>query len=370
MEKNKYGQRRISHDKMILMNFKRSFEVYSPEDLRAFCEECFIKAGVSEEHAKLIADHLITASLRGVDSHGIIRISYYLEGIRRGYVKPKAEIRILKETPNCALIDGGMLLGIIVAKKAMEIAIQKAKKSDMALVGARNLGHVGMLAYYTRKMAEQRLIGLACANAPAKVAPWGGAEEVFGTNPISIGIPVDNGPPIVMDMATSATASFKIRIALRQGKKLPPNVLLDKHGRPTTEPKDYMEGGVLLPFGGHKGYALMLVIEILASAFIGGPISKEVIDHASTQGGLLVAAIKPTLFRDYEEYTRDLKRIIHEIKNCKTREGFSEVLLPGEPEERVYEERRRSGIPIDPEVLRLLKEVAKRLDIPFPKKIS
>ena len=114
----------------------------------------------------------------------------------------------------------------------------------------------------------------------------------------------------------------------------------------------------------------MLVIEILASAFIGGPISKEVIDHSSTQGGFLVAAIKPTLFRDYEEYTRNLKRIIHEIKNCKTVEGFSEVLLPGEPEERVYEERRRSGIPIDPEVSRLLKEVAKRLDIPFPKKIS
>ena len=114
----------------------------------------------------------------------------------------------------------------------------------------------------------------------------------------------------------------------------------------------------------------MLVIEILASAFIGGPISKEVIDHSSTQGGFLVVAIKPTLFRDYEEYRRDLKRIIHEIKNCKTVEGFSEVLLPGEPEERVYEERRRSGIPIDAEVLRSLKEVARRLDIPFPKKIS
>jgi len=175
---------------------------------------------------------------------------------------------------------------------------------------------------------------------------------------------------MVIDMATSAMASFKIRIALRQAKKLPPNVLLDKLGRPTTEPKDYMEGGVLLPFGGHKGYALMLVIEILASAFIGGPISKEIIDHSSTQGGFLVAAIKPTLFRDYEEYTRDLKRIIYEIKNCKTMEGFSEILLPGELEERVYEERRRSGIPIDPEVSRLLKEVAEKLDIPFPKKIS
>ncbi|HDJ67021.1 MAG TPA: Ldh family oxidoreductase, partial [Nitrososphaeria archaeon] len=253
---------------------------------------------------------------------------------------------------------------------AMEIAVQKAKESDMALVGARNLGHVGMLAYYTRKIAKERLIGLACANAPAKVAPWGGAEKVFGTNPISIGIPVDDGPPIVIDMATSATASFKIRIALRQGKKLPPNVLLDKHGRPTTEPKDYVEGGVLLPFGGHKGYALMLVIEILASAFIGGPISKEVIDHSSTQGGFLVAAIKPALFRDYGEYTRDLKRIIHEIKNCKTMEGFSEVLLPGELEERVYVERRRSGIPIDSEMLRSLKEVAERLGIQFPKKIS
>jgi len=352
------------------MSSKQSFEVYSPEDLRAFCEECFIKVGVSEEHAKLIADHLITASLRGVDSHGIIRIPYYLEGIRMGYVKPKAEIRILKETPNYALIDGGMLLGIIVAKKVTEIVVQKAKISSAALVGARNLGHVGMLAYYTRKIAEEKMIGFACANGPARVAPWGGAERVFGTNPVSIGIPVDDGLPIVIDMATSAMASFKVRVALRRGKKLPPNILLDKHGRPTTEPKDYVDGGVLLPFGGHKGYALMLLIEILASAFIGGPMSKEVIDHASTQGGFLVAAIKPTFFRDYEDYARDLKRIIREIKNCKTMEGFSEILLPGEPEERVYEERRRSGIPIDPGVLRSLKEVAKRLDIPFPKKIS
>ena len=352
------------------MNSKQSFEVYSPEDLRVFCEKCFIKVGVPEDYAKLVADHLITASLRGVDSHGIIRIPYYLEGIEKGYVKPKAEIKVLKETPNSVLIDGGMLLGIVVAKKAMEIAIQKAKASGVALVGVRNLGHVGMLAYYTKKIAEEKLIGFACANATARVAPWGGAERVFGTNPLSIGIPVDNGSPIVIDMATSATASFKVRVALRQGKKLPPNMILDKHGRPTTEPKDFIDGGVLLPFGGHKGYAFMLLVEILASAFVGGPISKEAIDHASTQGGFLVAAVKPTLFRGYEEYTRDLERIIREVKSCKTMEGVSEVLLPGELEERVYEERKRNGIPIDPETLRSLKEVAEKLGIQFPKKIS
>ncbi len=352
------------------MNPEISYEVYSAEDLRRFCEKCFIKIGVPEGYAKLVVGHLLLASLRGVDSHGVIRLPYYVDGIEKGYVKPNAEIKVLKETPYSALIDGGMMLGIVVADKATELAIEKAKSSGVALVGVRNLGHVGMLAYYTKKIAEEQLIGFACANATSRVAPWGGAERMFGTNPISIGIPVDDRPPIIIDMATSATASFKVRVALRQGKKLPPNMALDKRGRPTTDPREVIDGGVLLPFGAHKGYAFVLLVEILASAFVGGPISKEAIDHASAQGGFLVAAVKPTLFRDYSEYVKDLEKIIDEVKRCKKMEGFSEILLPGEIEDRVYAERSRRGILIDPETVKSLKQVAEKLGVAFPEQLA
>ena len=166
------------------------YERYSPDDMRKFCRECFVKAGVPEEYAKLIADHLVLANLRGVDSHGVIRIPFYLEGLERGYVQAKAEIKILKETPYSALMDGGDLLGIIPATRATELAIEKAKSSGVAIIGVKRLGHVGMLAYYTKKITENKLIGFACANCPSRVAPWGGAERIFGTNPFSVGIPV------------------------------------------------------------------------------------------------------------------------------------------------------------------------------------
>ncbi len=348
---------------------EKSYPRFSPNDLLKFCEECFVKVGVPREYAQLIADHLVTANLRGVDSHGVIRIPYYIEGLEKGYVKPKAEIKILKESPHSALLDGGDLLGIVPAMKATELVIEKAKSAGLAIVGVKRLGHVGMLAYYTKKIAEEKLIGFACANCPPRVAPWGGAGRVFGTNPFSIGLPAGNRNPIIIDMATSATAAFKIQLALKQGKKLPPGIALDKNGKPTTDPKEAVKG-VLLPFGGHKGYAIALLVEILSSAFIGGLRSSETIDHASTQGGFLVAAIDPTLFREYDEYVQDLEEIISEVKGCKRMEGVSEVLLPGEIEDRTYSTRLREGIPIDPETLKSLEEVGKRLGVPFPSRIA
>ena len=345
------------------------YERYSANALKRFCEECFVKAGLSPDHARIVAEHLIAANLRGVDSHGVIRIPYYLEGLERGYVKPRSEIKILNETALSVLLDGGDLLGIIVATKATDLAIGKARSSKVSLVGARRLGHVGMLAYYTRKIAEEGFIGFACANCPPRVAPWGGAERIFGTNPISVGIPVNGGNPIVIDMATSAIAAFKINVALRQGKSIPPNSALTRDGKPTRDPREALEG-VLLPFGGHKGYAIGLLVEVLSSAFIGGLMSWKTIDHASTQGGFLVAAVDPEVFRTREEYSSDIREIIKKVKSCRVAEGFSEILLPGEPEDRTYEVRLRDGIPLDPETVKALRGVARRLGIEFPRRMG
>ncbi|HDN02193.1 MAG TPA: Ldh family oxidoreductase [Candidatus Bathyarchaeota archaeon] len=335
-------------------------------ELQEFSAKIFMKMGVSKAWAENIAEHLVLANLRGVDSHGVIRIPYYVEGIRKGWVKPQAKIKTLRETMVTSLIDGGGGLGIVVATKATEMAIEKAKKSGVALVGARNLGHVGMLAYYTIKIVDENLIGFACANAPAAVAPWGGRERVFGTNPISLGFPLREGKPIVIDMATSSLASFKVLVMKLQNKKLPPESALDREGRFTTDPEEALRG-TLLPFGKYKGYSFSLMVEVLSSALVGGPTSKEVIPHASTQGGFLVAALDPAVFRSYDEYEADMKKIIEAVTSCPPMEGVERVLLPGEIEDKTFHERKKMGIPIDGETWGKLKELAEELRVDLPR---
>jgi LDH2 family malate/lactate/ureidoglycolate dehydrogenase len=334
----------------------------SVDELRRFASECFVKCGVVKGDADIVADHLVLANLRGVDSHGVIRIPVYIEGIKKGYVRPFSESRVIREDVAVALIDGGGGLGIPIATRATDIAIRKCKSVGLAAVGVRNLGHVGMLAYYTLKIAKNDLIGLAVANGPALVAPWGGAEPVFGTNPISIAFPTPS-KPIVIDMATSAMASFKILLAALKGEKIAEGVALTRDGKPTTDPK---EAKILLPFGGHKGYSIALTIEIASGILVGGLLSKNIINHGSTQGGFLVLAIDPAMFREYNEYLKDIDTLIKIIKSCKPAQGFNEVLLPGEIEDRTYEERLRSGIPIDINTWKMLTEVAKELGIELP----
>lgn len=336
-----------------------------PDDLRKFTAICFMKYGVPPDDAELIADHLVLANLRGVDSHGVIRIPYYTEGIKKGYVKGGGEVRIVRETNTTALIDGDGYLGIPVATKATEIVISKAKSSGVAVVAARNLGHVGMLAYYTLRIVKNNLIGMVTVNAPARVAPWGGSQALFGTNPISMSFPT-SGKPVVIDMATSAIAAFKIRLAALKGEKIPEGIALTKDGRPTTDPKEAYEG-ILLPFGTYKGYAISLAIEILSGILSGGLLSKYVFNHPSTQGGFFALAIDPAAFRDYKEYLRDIDTLVNLIKSCPPAQGFDEVLIPGEPEDRNYEDRIKNGIPIDLSTWKLLTDVAKELEVELPK---
>ncbi len=338
-----------------------------PDDLRRFTATCFMKYGVPPDDALLIADHLVLANLRGVDSHGVIRIPYYGEGIKKGYVKSKGEIRIVKETPTTALIDGDNYLGIPVANKATEIVISKAKLSGVAFVSARNLGHVGMLAYYTLKIARNDLIGMVTVNAPARVAPWGGSQAIFGTNPISLSFPT-KGKPVVVDMATSAIAAFKIRLAALKGERIPEGIALTKDGKPTTDPKEAYEG-ILLPFGTYKGYSISMVVEILSAVLSGGTLSKFVFNHPSTQGGFFALAINPAVLRDYSDYLKDMDTLVNLIKTCPPAQGFEEVLVPGEPEDRNYEERIKNGIPIDLSTWKLLTDVANELKVELPKTV-
>lgn len=225
---------------------------FSKDELYRFAVEAFVRVGVPREDAEVVADHLVTANLRGVDSHGVIRVPYYVDGVEKGLISPVTKLTTVKEGPFYALLDGGNGFCIVAAYRATMIAIEKAKNVSLGFVGVKNLGHAGMLAYYTKMIAREGMIGFACANGPARVAPWGGAEAVFGTNPISYAFPLEGAEPIVFDAATSAIASFKIRLAAMRSEKIPEGVALDKDGGPTTDPEKALQG-VLLPFGGYKG---------------------------------------------------------------------------------------------------------------------
>ncbi len=336
-----------------------------PERLYEFTLTCFLKLGVPRRDAGTIADHLVLANLRGVDSHGVIRIPYYVEGVRRGYVRVKVKPKIISEGPATMLIDGNNGLGIPIAARATEHAIKKAKSTGIAAVSVKNLGHVGMLAYYTLKIAKNQLIGFATANSTARVAPWGGADAILGTNPLSFGFPAGD-QPILIDMATSVVADFKIKLAALKGEKIPEGLALSRKGEPTTDPKEALEG-CLLPFGAYKGYALSLVVEILSAAICGAPLSKFIFRHPSTQGGFFVMALNPAAFRSYDEYEAQVEKLISVVKSCSPASGSGEVLLPGEPERRVYEKRVKDGIPIDQETWMSLVEVSKQLGVSLPK---
>ena len=332
------------------------------EHAQDFCIKCFEKIGVPKEDAENIADNLILANLRGVDSHGIMRVPYYIQGIRKGFVQPKSDVRVVKESSNIALLDGGNGLGIPAATKATGLAIDKAKSTGIGVVGVKKLGHVGMLAYYIKKVIGHGFIGFACANSPAVMIPWGGRENIFGTNPMCIGFPVEGKKSIVLDMATSGIARFKIRVAALRGENIPEGVALDKQGKPTTDPNKALEG-FTLPFGEYKGYGLALAIEVLSSALLGALQSKDIELHASTQGGFLISAVDISKFRDYEEYAKDVLHIISNVKSCSLAEGFTEVLIPGEIEEREAEKRIRDGIQIEDATWKELLNLAKELDI-------
>ena len=318
------------------------------EVLRSMVKEIFLRAGFKSEDASIIADHLVTANLRGVDSHGVIRVRYYLNAIEKGFMRPCGDLSILRDEGTIVKADGNSCLGIPVAYKATMLIIERAREHGVGVLGCSNLGHVGMLAYYTKMIAGEGLVGLAATNANPMVVPWGGSKPVFGTNPLSISFPT-GGEPIVIDMATSAIAHFKAIVAARRGEDLPEGVAINERGEITRDPGSIY---ALLPFGGYKGYGIALAVEILAGILGGGVLSIEVPPGSMRQGGFMVAALDPSRLMDREKYLSKIGLLIKTIKSVETMKGYSEILIPGEPEEREYRKRIKDGIELDEETWR------------------
>lgn len=331
------------------------------DELKTMLVEIFRRLGLPEEHALITSDALVNANLRCVDSHGVSRGIDFISGIKYGEINPKPQIRVIKETEASVLVDGDKGIGIPVAYYVTQKVIEKAKKLGIAVGAARNLWNVGALAYYVMLIAKEGLIGIAMANARARVSVPGVKSPIVGTNPIAIAIPTKD-EPIVLDMAISTVAVGKIVLALRKGEKIPEGWAVNKEGKPTTDPKEALEG-YLLPVGGYKGLGLGIIVDILGGILANAPYSLAITGKGPyTQGGFLIIALDPELLRDRNEFINDLSKYVATIKSLPKEPGV-ELMMPGEPEARCCKERSSAGIPIDDNLWDQLVSIAKELGI-------
>ncbi|TCP50028.1 LDH2 family malate/lactate/ureidoglycolate dehydrogenase [Tamaricihabitans halophyticus] len=324
-------------------------------ELTALVEGIFLGHGVPAADAAVIADHLVTANLRGVDSHGVSRVPVYIERLAGGLVRRDASVTTVRETPVSALLDGNNGSGISVANHAMHRAIDKARAAGIGMVSVRGSNHCGMLAYYTALAARAGLLGFATTSAPATMAPWGATRAFFGTNPLSYAIPMpESHADIVFDMATSQVARGKIILAAREGRRIPLGWALGPDGQPTDDP-DAGFAGVMLPLGGPKGSGLALLVETLSSVLSGalyGPWIPPLYDNDTEPQaiGHFFLAVRPDLFRPAAEFTAAMARLATEITELPALAQQDRVYLPGELEAETARHRRAQGIPLSEEV--------------------
>lgn len=340
--------------------------ILTAENERSLVIEILNKLGLSEEDAGIVAEATLDADLKGFTSHGIGRFPQYIYGIKNGNIRTDGEIEIEKETEAMALINGNHLFGQLVAYKAMMLAIKKAKKVGIAAVGTHDSNHFGATGYYSDLAIMNDVIGIVTANTEPAIAPLGTKTPLIGTNPIAVGIPA-NETYIAVDMATSASARGKLLEAQRKGKKLPENVALDSEGKPTTDPTEALNGSIL-PFGGHKGYALAFMIEILTGPLVNAAYGCGVEGTANynmkcTKGDLFIA-IDPSKFVDLGQFKEQTENFIHQVR------GSGDTLVPGDLEVKNIGEHEKFGLTIDEKLYSNLSEICENLDINIDEYIS
>ena len=347
--------------------------VLSVNQLRTLSASIFSGLGVPKADANLVADLLVDANLTGFDSHGVIRIPIYVKGIKMGAVKPGAEIKIVSETPSTAVIDGGWNLGQVVAKYAMKVCIEKARKGVVGLVTARNSHHIGRLNTYAEMAMAQDMIGIASVNSASYVAPFGGKSKQLGTNPLCFAIPSGEEPPMILDMATSVWARGKIMVYLARGEELPEEIFMDPEGNPTTDPSWYTKGGILRTLGGeiagYKGFGLSLLVEILTGALTEGGVSNSE-EYRSRPfyggNGIFMMAIDVGQITNLDDFKKRVDGLLRTVKNSPTAPGYDEILIPGEPERRKKEKLLREGIFVEDQTWNDLASLAKELNVKLP----
>lgn len=331
--------------------------VVDPDVLRALARSVFRAVGSPAETADLVAGSLVGANLAGHDSHGVIRVPAYVQQVRDGRLTPTATPAVVRETPTAAVVDGRWGFGQLTARRSMELAIEKARRHGIGAVAAISCNHIGRLGEWAELAAANGVVGfvsVAMQGGTLHAAPYGGAERAMSTNPLAFGIPSGGTRlPVVVDFATTAVAEGKLRVAKAKGARLPPGCILDASGQPSTNPDDFYAGGTMLPFGGHKGYGLAVVVELLSLALTGALASKR----GSFASGSFYLCIDPNAFGSSAAYAGAVAELLERIKSVRPAPGFNEVLLPGEPEHR-SRQARQNGIPVDDTTWQALHQTA------------
>lgn len=356
-------------------------QIFTYQQLFDFTKKVFQAIGCNDKDATTAAEVLLSADLRGIDSHGVARLSGYVRLYEVKRINPCPAPRIIHETPSTAVVDGDSGLGLVVGPFAMQVAIEKAKAVGTGWVSVQNSNHFGIAGYHAMMALEHDMIGMAMTNASALVAPTFSIERMLGTNPICVAIPAGEEPAFVADLATTTAANGKLEILQRKNEAAPLGWVQDKDGMPSTNPHELKTGGALLPLGGdrehgsHKGYALGAIVDIFSGVLSGAnygpwvpPFPAYVPMPEAMPGkgiGHFLGAMRVDAFRKKEEFKQHMDQWIRRFRSAKTVPGEKQVLIPGDPERVMHEQRLQQGIPLLDTVVKDLQALSDKFSIPL-----
>ena len=337
--------------------------VFDATELKQTVHDMFSLLGATADEAQRLQDHLVDSNLVGHDSHGVRVIPNYVDMIRGGDIVLGATLDTLAESPTHAVLDGNWGVGQLMGWRAAQLALEKAKQGALAAVSLRNCSHLGRLGEYSQMIANQGLIGFVTVNGHGGaqgVAPWGGLERRLSVNPMSYAVPAPDGV-VMIDISPTAVAAGKVAVKALRGESIPEGWIVDSEGRPTTDPNalDGPPPGSLIPVGGHKGFALGLIVDILSGALSGGGCSRP--DTERWGNATFILAINPAAFVGQQEFETEVKDFLNYVKSSRVAPGFEEILIPGEPENRERERRINEGIFIEDRTWNKIMEILDEL---------
>ncbi len=349
--------------------------MFKAQDLFDYMVQFFIKLGVPRDRAEITAEILQAADLRGVSSHGMIRLqTYYGSRLQRGLIDPHASTEIVREGPASLALDGKNGLGQVVGKDAMERCIQKANQSGIAIVTVANSNHYGIAGYYAMMALTHGMIGISLTNSQPLVAPTYGRTRLIGTNPIAMAAPALSSHPFVLDMATSIVPIGKVTYYDKAGDDMPEGWGINARGEVTRDPKSILNGGALYPLGGpdflrgYKGYGLAMLVDILSGVLSGSAFGKNVANPKSEEParvGHFFAAIRLDAFRDPDDFKQDMEKLFEQLRSAEKAEGQDRIYIHGEKEFELAKEYQQQGIPLLEEVVNSLAQAGQTAGVPF-----
>jgi uncharacterized oxidoreductase len=341
--------------------------IINHDKLKRLTSDIFAAAGCKREEAERIGEHLVEANLVGHDSHGVIRVSSYIDFVRAGKVVPNRHIETVFENEVIAVVEGGYGFGQTIGEEAVRIGIEKCKKHGVAVVALRNAGHLGRIGDWPLLAARAGIASVHFVNtsgAGILVAPFGGINRRLSANPFAAGVPFEGGEPILLDISCCTIAEGKLRVAFNKGVQVREGCIIDSQGKPTTDPKVFyaQPPGAILSIAEHKGYGLGIITEMMAGALAGGGASNPA-NAGRLANGMLSIYMDPKFFGEEKAFAAEVRRFVAWVKSSEKADPNGEILMPGEIEERTKAKRRREGIELDDNTWKALADTARSLGV-------